>query len=356
MNPNSPKNCEHSNPLVSILIPCWGCERFIEETLRSALSQRYEPLEIVVVEDCGEDRTYDIAKGISDPRLSVYRNSRNLGQYGNKNEALRRSNGSHVVFLDGDDLLEPSCVERQMEIWRGIGPAVGVVFSRWYDIDEEGRMMYESCHWGYEGRALGREVLELYGKKRMSGSIFGNVTGHLFYRAALERAGGFPNDNSGPGDIEMYLRLLCHTDVYFLEDCLSRYRHVRISMSTRTFGLREASDYVRMVEKLGAYYADKEASPSFIHNEDYLRRWKVWSSSHIILASLMKKLRGRPNEYDAIAALYKSQGLETEFRQFLRRSFVRYLYQTFRSRFRRRLGMPMLPPLFRKGDFPSKRN
>ena len=83
-----------SDPLVSVLIPCWGCRDYIRETIDSALAQDHRHLEILVVEDCGSDGTYEEASKVRDPRLRVVRNERNYGQYGNKNRALALARGT----------------------------------------------------------------------------------------------------------------------------------------------------------------------------------------------------------------------------------------------------------------------
>jgi len=63
---SEPEYKKPPKPLVSIIIPCWGCRDYIAETIRGALAQTYEPLEVVVVEDCGTDGTYEEA--LKDPR------------------------------------------------------------------------------------------------------------------------------------------------------------------------------------------------------------------------------------------------------------------------------------------------
>ncbi|MHC4758420.1 MAG: glycosyltransferase family 2 protein, partial [Planctomycetota bacterium] len=234
-------NIKNNNPLVSILIPCWGCREYITQAVESALNQDYDPIEVLVVEDCGDDGTYEEVLKIKDERLILHRNEKNLGQYANKNQAMRLAKGNLIVFLDGDDILEEDCVSRLFEKWQTYGEDVGIVLSRFRVINNKSKIVDEQYRWGYEGKARGFDVLNLVARLRHPGSMFGNVTGNLFYRPVLESIGGFPDDNAGSGDIETYLKLLCSTDVYFMEGCLSFYRIHPDAMSLRTFGLKEAT-------------------------------------------------------------------------------------------------------------------
>lgn len=91
-------------PKVSIQIPCYKQEKFIAETIHSALAQTYSNLEVVVLDDCSPDQTFEIARSIKDPRLKVFRNEQNIGRVKNYRKLLYELvSGEWVVNLDGDD-------------------------------------------------------------------------------------------------------------------------------------------------------------------------------------------------------------------------------------------------------------
>jgi glycosyltransferase involved in cell wall biosynthesis len=344
-----------AGPLVSVLIPCWGCRDFIRETIDSALAQTYQPLEIWVVEDCGSDGTYEEALRVSDPRLRVVRNERNYGQYGNKNRALALANGEFVKYVDGDDLLEPACVERLVRAQREAGPGTGIVFGNFVVIDERGRFVGMPAEWGVTGRARGIDVLEAVTRPRQAGSRFGNVSPHLFSREALRAIGGFPDHNSGPGDLETFLKLLCHTDVCFVEERLSKYRVRPDSMGAKTFGLRECTDFREMVEKLEAYFRDQPGLPAHLYDPVFLNEWKVWAGSHNLFSSYWHKLRGRPSQYDAIRAMYRDAGLAAEFDRIMAREFPRYVWRTVTRKLRMAVGLPDQSPLLAQRSLSTTR-
>jgi hypothetical protein len=212
-------------------------------------------------------------------------------------------------------------------------------------IDEHGRPTGKPSRWGATGRFRGLDVLDLVTRARQAGSRFGNVSAHLIHRPALAAVGGFPDDNAGPGDLETFLKLLCHTDVCFVEERLSRYRVRPGSMGTRTFGLRECTDFRKMVEHLELYFRGVPEVPPHLRDPRFLAEWKVWAGSHNIFASYLLKWRGRPNQFDEIRRMYEEAGLAAEFRTVMTKDFPRFLVKTLLRKARNAVGLPDEPPI-----------
>lgn len=105
-----------SPPLVSIIIPCFNAQRFIEAALQSALDQTYSPMEIVAVDDASEDGTLNVLRHYGDKVriLSVPHG----GGAAARNHGLKAAQGEFIQFLDADDLLHPGKIECQMEAQR----------------------------------------------------------------------------------------------------------------------------------------------------------------------------------------------------------------------------------------------
>lgn len=102
-----------AQPLVSILIPTYNREKLIEETIRSALSQTYENIEIVVVDNCSTDGTFNKLLELSkvDQRIRIFQNSSNVGPVRNWKRCIDEARGDLVKILWSDDLIEPTFVE-----------------------------------------------------------------------------------------------------------------------------------------------------------------------------------------------------------------------------------------------------
>ena len=102
--------------LVSVCVPTYNGERFLQEALDSASTQTLRNIEILVVDDGSTDGTVARveAHAARDPRVRLLRNERNLGLVGNWNRCLEVARGEWIKFLFQDDLLDPTCVARMV--------------------------------------------------------------------------------------------------------------------------------------------------------------------------------------------------------------------------------------------------
>jgi glycosyltransferase involved in cell wall biosynthesis len=95
-------------------MPVYRCERFIASAINSILTQTYQNLELIIVDDNSPDNTYQIANSFSDRRLSVYRNKTNSGPSLSLNKAIELSSGEFIAVMHGDDLATPKRIKNQV--------------------------------------------------------------------------------------------------------------------------------------------------------------------------------------------------------------------------------------------------
>lgn len=100
-------------PLVSILIPAYNAENWVEEAIQSALAQTWPRKEIIVVDDGSSDRTAMVARQFASKQVLVV-SKENQGAAAARNHALRLSQGDYIQWLDADDILAPDKVEAQI--------------------------------------------------------------------------------------------------------------------------------------------------------------------------------------------------------------------------------------------------
>jgi glycosyltransferase involved in cell wall biosynthesis len=101
-------------PLVSILIPAYNAERWISDTIRSAIAQTWPQKEIIVVDDGSTDRTLAMARQFESNNVRVVTHP-NQGAATARNKALSLSRGDYIQWLDADDLLSPDKIACQMQ-------------------------------------------------------------------------------------------------------------------------------------------------------------------------------------------------------------------------------------------------
>ena len=100
--------------MFSVLMPVFDVAAYVEESVRSVLDQDFADLELIVVDDASTDGTNDVVHRLSsaDHRLELVRLDHNGGPGHARNVALQHARGSYVMFLDGDDTLEPGALTR----------------------------------------------------------------------------------------------------------------------------------------------------------------------------------------------------------------------------------------------------
>lgn len=98
---------------ISVIIPCYNAEKYIEETLESILSQSFQDFEIILINDGSTDGTKDIIDRYAEKygNISAYHQT-NHGQGYERNFGVKKAQGRYIHFMDSDDLLEPDCYEK----------------------------------------------------------------------------------------------------------------------------------------------------------------------------------------------------------------------------------------------------
>ncbi|MGQ3480968.1 glycosyltransferase [Paenibacillus sp. TY11] len=90
---------------VSVIIPLYNHEKYIEEAIRSVLNQTYTNIELIVIDDGSSDRSLSIARSINDPRLQVI-SQENNGAHNTINRGLDMATGDYLTILNSDDIYE----------------------------------------------------------------------------------------------------------------------------------------------------------------------------------------------------------------------------------------------------------
>lgn len=100
-----------NNPKVSIIVPIYNLESYIEQSVRSLLAQSYQNVEIILVDDGSKDASLSIIEQLaaSDSRI-VYTSQPNGGAAKARNTGLALATGDFITFVDGDDLLSPNAI------------------------------------------------------------------------------------------------------------------------------------------------------------------------------------------------------------------------------------------------------
>lgn len=104
--------------LVSVIIPVYNAEKYIERTLESVFAQTYEYIEIVLVDDQSKDRTAEIIKKYQRTHSEIlyYLQPENMGAGYARNKALELAKGQYIAFLDSDDIWRSEKIDKQVKL------------------------------------------------------------------------------------------------------------------------------------------------------------------------------------------------------------------------------------------------
>lgn len=143
-------------PLISVCIPVFNGDNFIREAVDSVLNQTEKNFELMIVDNCSTDRTLEILAQYNDARITVFKNSCNLGGIPNFNRCIEVAKGEFIVLLPHDDVLLPTALEvfsKELVL----DPQVGLAYSSYYVIDGKGRRLRLSVTYDEDKVMTGNE-------------------------------------------------------------------------------------------------------------------------------------------------------------------------------------------------------
>ena len=114
--PKSRSDMESNEALVTIIVPCYNCEKYLLATIKSILAQTYRNFECILIDDFSVDGTPKIAKDMTarDKRFRFFQHRANGGLAASRNTGIRLSKGKYVCFLDSDDLLAADSLKNRV--------------------------------------------------------------------------------------------------------------------------------------------------------------------------------------------------------------------------------------------------
>lgn len=121
--------------LVSIIMPMFNASSFAKQAIYSVQSQSYKNWELIIVDDCSTDDSIAVLeKELSDHRIFLIKNKKNLGIANSRNIAISAAQGRYIAFLDSDDIWLPTKLERQLAFMKKT--KFPICFSSYYTINK----------------------------------------------------------------------------------------------------------------------------------------------------------------------------------------------------------------------------
>ena len=279
-----------SPPLVSVLVPAYNADRWIDATLRSLRSQTYRTLEIIVIDDGSTDRTRAIVRehAAVDGRVLLICQD-NAGVAAARNRGLAEASGKYIAPTDADDLSAPTRIALLVDALERAGLEVGVAYSWSALIDEDGWTIGVPPRPEFAGDV--RSAMYDY-------NFVSNGSAAMMRADALREVGGYDStlrarDAQGCEDWALLLALAEHHRFVCVPEFLLGYRQSSAAMSN------DRSRMLRSFDMVGAQHA-KRYPPArkalriarkkalAMTLQDALYRQRPWTVARLALRMAMK--------------------------------------------------------------------
>lgn len=230
-----------NNDLVSIIVPVYNAEKFIEETIQSVLNQTYMDWEMLLVNDCSTDNSkYIIEEYIKkDKRIRIIDNKKNYKAAISRNNGIREARGKYICFLDADDLWDKEKLNRQIKFMKEKQCAFS--FTGYEFADEKGipngKKVYVPNQINYKQSLRNTTI--------WTSTVMLDIT-------KLSKDDIYMPDVARGQDTATWWKILKKVDyAYGLNEILSFYRRSQGTLSSNKFvALRRTWNLYRNIEKL----------------------------------------------------------------------------------------------------------
>jgi glycosyltransferase involved in cell wall biosynthesis len=218
-----------TRPLLTFALAALNQERFIREAVEATFAQTYSPLEIILSDDCSEDRTFEImcemAKAYRGPhRIVLNRNPIRRCIGGHINRIMEVSQGELILAAAGDDISLPQRAQVTFEAWESSGRKATSIHSKIFQIDEDGNSIdevFKNEDADGAARLVEQNVQPMKYVQTLEPLIFGCA--HAFSRKLYSVFGNLP-DEVIHEDNALGFRSVLAGQLLFINEPLVKYR------------------------------------------------------------------------------------------------------------------------------------
>ncbi|MBF1991531.1 glycosyltransferase family 2 protein [Fischerella thermalis] len=219
-------NSQSQTPLVSIITPTYNRPDYLKQALKSAISQTYQNIEIIVSDNCSPENPQAIVESFNDPRIRFSRNETNLGMLPNTIKAFKMARGKYVAALLDDDLWEEDFLAKLVPPLEA-NPNLVLAFCDHYVINADGTIDYElteHCSQLFKRAELSEGIYQPFYKLGLVDQAVASAMAAVIRKDVIDWD-SIPPEVGGSWDV--YLTYLCcrtGMGAYYYPQKLTRYR------------------------------------------------------------------------------------------------------------------------------------
>jgi glycosyltransferase involved in cell wall biosynthesis len=182
-------------PLISIGMPVYNGERYLEAAIQANLNQSHGHLELIISDNASTDRTETICRDFSasDRRITYHRNERNIGAAANYNKLFQLASGEFFRWSNADDLPHTELIARTLPVLQSMSDAV-IAYGRTCLIDEDGESVGEfDDNLDLRADRPSDRYIAFRDGVRLTNVIYGLMRASVMRRTKLMGNGQFPH-------------------------------------------------------------------------------------------------------------------------------------------------------------------
>lgn len=209
-------------PTVSVIIPTYNHEKFINQTIESVLNQTFQDFEIIITDDGSTDNTKNIIKSFNDKRIKFFSFKENKGVPTALNNCLKHASSKYISLLGSDDLFEKQKLERQVSFLEK-NKNIGAVFSWANIIDEKNNLINNKnplyLRFKQQNKSRYQWLNYFFYKSNCL-----CASSALIRKSIHDKVGKYDERYLQLQDFDFWIRLCLKYEIYIIKEPLVKYR------------------------------------------------------------------------------------------------------------------------------------
>jgi len=277
------------DPKISVVIPTYNRSEILKRAINSIISQTFQEWELIVVDDCSTDNTFDVVNSftVNDQRIKYHKLERNSGANAARNQGTKLAKADIISFLDSDDEMHPLNLQKQYEKFTSSsGLALCYVGVDYYSENTKVSEVHQRM----------RGSLEKYLFTNLKG-LGSSTSGFSIRKEVIEKIGGFDESMASQQDLDLLVRVARFHTIDFIDGCNTKMylnSDNRISDNPQSVIKGEVQflqKHERRIRELGLYHhvARKLARKYALYSKDLRKAYSM----------LFRSIRYRPTYFYA---------------------------------------------------------
>ncbi len=262
-----------SNPLVSILVPVYHVEDYMERCARSVFEQTYQNLEYVFVDDGTPDASIDILQKVIDDypnrkdSIRIIRHEQNKGLAAARNTAIKSCHGDFVMHVDSDDWLEPEAAE--LLIKKQLETDADIVYTRGNYLENQGSVKIDCKGWSTDRELLLTNILQDIATMCIWSKLIRRSL-YTDYDVTIDELGSYYEDYQSLSKLIYYSKTIACLDAYIYHYNRAN-PHSIVTNALHSMEIQQQG--LRSIQSVNDFFQDKDPR--------YLEYIKVFKTSFL---------------------------------------------------------------------------